>query len=162
MRVPSDDDGMSALLEPQPLSGADLQYLAPEILQNQPFDGYAVDLWAAGIMLCIMLFGAKTPFMWASPTDKTFREISLNGNLKGAVGRWLQRTAAEEAGEGGVELQYPLVSEDALDLIQGMLRAKPSDRFRLDQVKEHPWMAGRSTPPAVPTPSHHHHTPVGR
>lgn len=140
LRVPAqeEEESSTTLLNPQGSCGTNLLYLAPEILQNMPFDGYATDLWSAGIMLSIMLFGTGAPFVWASPDDKRFREISLKGNLRDVARKW-------ESLEPGVA---PM-SEEALDLLQNMLRANPAERLTLEGVREHPWFAGVATPPQM-------------
>lgn len=134
--MPKDAETAHALLDPQASCGTNLLYLAPEILQNVPFDGYAVDLWACGIMLAIMLFGTGAPFVWASPDDKRYRDISVKGNLRDVARKW-------ESRNHGVAP----VSDDALDLLQNMLRANPSERLSLEGIKEHAWFLADATPP---------------
>ncbi|KAK1744707.1 serine/threonine-protein kinase [Skeletonema marinoi] len=96
-------------------------YISPEILENaDPFDGFAVDVWAAGVVLFIMLVGLP-PFELASRDDPRFRLIS-RGGLHQLVERW----------------QRP-ISPDAIDLLQNMLRENPRDRLSLFQVMNHPW-----------------------
>lgn len=143
LRVPMLDDTPSHL-SPQACCGTTLLYLAPEILQNVPFDGFAVDLWAAGIMLAIMLFGTGAPFVWASPDDKRFREISLHGNLREVARKW------ELQNHGALP-----VSEEALDLLQSMLRANPTERLTIQGIQEHPWFTAEATPPQFSMTSFH-------
>lgn len=132
-------DDTPVLLNPQECCGTNLLYLAPEILQNVPFDGFTVDLWAAGVMLAIMLFGPGAPFVWASSDDRRFREISINGNLRDVARKW-------ELQNGGVP-----VSEEALDLLQNMLRANPKDRLKIQDIQEHPWFVAEASPPQLST-----------
>ena len=96
-------------------------YISPEILENsEPFDGFAVDVWAAGVVLFIMLVGLP-PFELASRDDPRFRLI-CRGGLHQLVERW----------------QRP-ISPEAIDLLQNMLRENPRDRLSLFQVMNHPW-----------------------
>lgn len=96
-------------------------YISPEILANiEPFDGFAIDIWAAGIVLFIMLVGLP-PFELASHDDPRFRLIS-RGGLRQLIEQW----------------QRP-ISPDAIDLLQNMLRENPRDRLSLFQVMDHPW-----------------------
>mmetsp|Transcript_4440 Transcript_4440/g.11230 ORF Transcript_4440/g.11230 Transcript_4440/m.11230 type:complete len:412 (+) Transcript_4440:244-1479(+) len=97
-------------------------YISPEILQNtDPFDGFAIDIWAAGIVLFIMLVGLP-PFEWASSDDPRFRLI-CRGGLQQLVEQW----------------QRP-ISLHAIDLLQNMLREDPRDRLSLFQILNHPWV----------------------
>jgi serine/threonine protein kinase len=122
------------LIEPQDPCGTDPQHLAPELLNKEPFDGYAVDLWSAGVMLFSMLLGTDTLFAAPLPEDLKFKEICIRGNLKGALGRWQDKKA-------------PPVSDDALDLLQGMLQAAPNDRLSADAVRAHPWVTAKDVAP---------------
>lgn len=105
-------------------------YMSPEIYQNsEPFDGYAVDMWAAGVILFLMLTGFP-PWEKASPTDERFLYMTA-GYLVQMLTEW-------EIG----------LSSDALDLLQRMLFLDPKDRLCLDQVRAHPWMVnGRRARP---------------
>jgi len=97
-------------------------YISPEILQNsEPFDAFAVDIWACGIVLFIMLVGLP-PFEWASSDDPRFRLIG-RGGLQQLVEQW----------------QRP-ISHQAMDLLQCMLRPDPRDRLSLFQILQHPWV----------------------
>lgn len=104
-------------------------YISPEILKNSdPFDGFAIDIWAAGIVLFIMLVGLP-PFEWASTDDPRFRLI-CRGGLQQLVEQW----------------QRP-ISLHAVDLLQNMLREDPRDRLSLFQILNHPWVTeGVETP----------------
>jgi serine/threonine protein kinase len=108
-------------------------YMSPEIYQNtEPFDGYAVDMWAAGVILFLMLTGFP-PWERASPTDERFHYMTA-GYLVQMLTEW-------EIG----------LSSDALDLLQRMLFLDPKDRLSLDQVRAHPWMVnGRRARPNEP------------
>jgi serine/threonine protein kinase len=97
-------------------------YLSPEVcLSEQPFDGPAVDLWAAGVMLFIMLTGAPP---WEEPkmSDENFKLMT--------TGHLVRILTERRAG----------LSVDAMDLLQRMLWLDPADRLSLEQVCAHPWM----------------------
>lgn len=103
-------------------------YISPEILQNcQPFDGFAVDVWAAGIVLFIMLVGLP-PFEWASADDPRFRLI-CRGGLKQLVDQW----------------QRP-ISFEAIDLLQSIFREDPRERPSLFQILQHPFLSQATNP----------------
>ena len=100
-------------------------YLSPEVcLSERPFDGPAVDLWAAGVILFVMLTGSPP---WEEPRleDDNFRLMTT-----GHMGRMLEERVAG-------------LSADAMDLLQSMLFLDPADRLSLEQVRAHPWMTHR-------------------
>ena len=117
------------LITPQGTCGKWI-YMSPEIYQNSaPFDGHAVDMWAAGVILFLMLTGFP-PWDRASQTDERFRYMSA-GYLVQMLTEW----------------EIP-ISPDAMDLLQRMLFLDPKDRLCLDQVRAHPWMInGQVQPP---------------
>lgn len=106
-------------------------YMSPEIYQNTGnFDGFAIDLWAAGVILYIMLTGFP-PYDHATMADKRF-EIIVEGELMQQLRTW--------------EIY---LSDDAGDLMQKMLRLDPKERLSLAEVMEHPWV----TNPEVECPN---------
>lgn len=109
------------LILPQGVCGK-WHYMSPEVCKNQlPFDGPAVDLWAAGVILFLMLTGFPP---WERPmlTDERFKYMS-NGYLVQMLTEW-------QVG----------LSADAMDLLQRMFWVDPTDRLSLEQVCAHPWM----------------------
>ena len=126
LRVPFVDQNMNQryLILPQGVCGK-WHYMSPEVCKNQlPFDGPAVDLWAVGVILFLMLTGFPP---WERPTltDERFRYMS-NGYLVQMLTEW----------------QLGL-SADAMDLLQRMFWLDPTDRLSLEQVCAHPWMNNR-------------------
>merc|ERR1719215_1191907 len=123
--------GLRTLIIPQGQCGKP-NYISPEVLQNdEAFDGYAIDLWASGIILFIMLVGLP-PFEWATRDDPRFRMIT-GGGLVSMLHQW-QRTISAEAG----------------DLLQRMLKEDPKERLTLIEVMDHPWVVEDET--TAPTP----------
>jgi serine/threonine protein kinase len=117
------------LLSPQGTCGKWI-YMSPEIYKNKDaFDGYAVDVWAAGVILFLMLTGFP-PWERACATDERFKYMTA-GYLVQMLSEW-------ELG----------ISSDAMDLLQRMMWLDPKDRLSLDQVRGHPWMQGPVSPPA--------------
>ena len=117
------------LVRPQGTCGKWI-YMSPEIYKNkESFDAYAVDIWAAGVILFLMLTGFP-PWERASQTDERFKYMT-GGYLVQMLTEW-------EIG----------ISSDAMDLLQRMFFIDPKDRLSLEQVRAHPWMVnGRSDPP---------------
>lgn len=117
-----------SLILPQSACGK-WYYLSPEVCESeQPFDGPAVDLWAAGVILFIMLTGLPP---WEEPkmTDENFKLMS--------TGYIVQILTERRAG----------LSADAMDLLQRMFWLDPADRLSLEQVWAHPWMAHKDILP---------------
>ena len=130
LRVPTSEDGTTVhKLEPQSAFGKHPEYIPPEVFRNEAFDGFAVDLWAAGVMLYLMLFGDAMMFSAPIPEDPKFQEMCLAGHLKNVVEKF----------QASVPDQKP-VSDEAIDLLQSMLRADPEDRLTLAEVQDHPWV----------------------
>jgi aurora kinase A len=92
-----------------------LDYLPPEmILGPNRAHGFAVDIWALGI-LCYEFLCGKTPFQDVN-RSKTYDNISYR------------------------EIKFPAgLSPYAVHLISGMLQKDPKRRLNLDQILSHPW-----------------------
>ena len=141
LRVPfaaDDDDGqvtdvssgnLRLLMKPMTPCGKP-NYISPEVIRSEgPFDGFAIDLWATGVILFIMLVGLP-PWEFAREEDPRYRMI-ISGGLARMLRSWDRQ-----------------VSEPAADLLQKMLNRNPSDRLSLCEVKDHPWVVdddGRGT-----------------
>ena len=122
---------MRRLMNPQGTCGKH-NYMSPEIFQNTDnFDGFAIDLWAAGVILYIMLTNFP-PYDQASPTDQRF-EIIMNGELVSQLEEWDIR-----------------LSPEAGDLLQNMLRVDPRERLTLAEIMEHPWVTNSDV--GIPSP----------
>lgn len=104
--------------------GGKWKYMAPEVLAREDFDGFAIDLWAAAVILYIMIVGLA-PFKWAHESDKRFEKFS-KGKLMGMMKYW----------------KIP-ISDEAGDLLQNMFWRDPSKRLTLAQVMLHPWVVDR-------------------
>lgn len=104
--------------------GGKLMYLAPEVVASESFDGFAIDLWASGVVLFVLLVGLA-PFKWAHASDKRYAKIG-----KGSL---------HELMHG---LKIPLADE-ACDLLQNMFWRDPHKRLTLSQVMQHPWVLNK-------------------
>ena len=108
-------------------------YISPEILKSElPFDGFAIDLWAAGVILFIMLVGLP-PWEFAKRDDPRFCVVQ-KGGLRSMLVKWNRA-----------------ISDDAADLLQKMLMEDPRERLSLCEVKDHHWVMreDRPLPPIV-------------
>ncbi|CAB9513045.1 activated protein kinase catalytic subunit alpha-1 [Seminavis robusta] len=125
LKVPTDQHGRRHLIQPQGPSGK-WTYMAPELLeghrnQAEGFDGYAIDMWAVGVILYIMLTG-QTPWKMPHVTDLKFQKYTDG---------WMEDIMISQ----GMRL-----TGNAFCLLQRMLWLNPRDRLCLQQVRSHPWM----------------------
>jgi len=97
------------------------QYWAPEVLSVQDGGGtydQAADLWGLGVVLFVMLSG-RYPFDGRKrPLEEQIRSAAFNINTS----RWRG------------------ISDDAKDLVRGLLQVDPCKRLRLENCFCHPWI----------------------
>ena len=111
-------------------------YIAPEIIlstKDKGYKGFPVDIWSAGIALYIMLSG-KLPFNLDDDFQDDFDEYN-NNNIK----------------EKNKKLKYEIVhnepkyiekiSDEARNLLNGLLNKNPLKRLTCDQILNHPWFS---------------------
>ena len=91
-------------------------YIAPEILRNKNGYTFGVDLWSAGVVLYAMLYGT-VPFKAASMDE--LHSLILRGVY----------TLKDD------------ISQEARDMLRGLLDINPHKRFNYDQINSHPWLA---------------------
>ncbi|KAG5486884.1 hypothetical protein LSCM4_06352 [Leishmania orientalis] len=89
-------------------------YVAPEVLKEQGYDGLKADIWSCGVVLFVMMAG-YLPFDDEN-VNALFTKI--------------------ERGEFRMARHF---STDARDLISRMLTVDPQERISLDGVIAHPW-----------------------
>jgi len=94
-------------------------YIAPEIISEEGYSGYGVDLWSLGVLLYAMLCGT-VPFKATNMKDL---HLLIN--------------------KGDFSFPNP-ISEEAQDLIRKMLTKDPLERISLPEVLSHPWMTKMS------------------
>jgi serine/threonine protein kinase len=131
-RDDADITTMRRLILPEKICGKPL-YLAPEQWDGTPFDGVAIDLWAMGTMLLVMLTGCD-PWAVAQPSDAWYNFIVVQGQLEEAL--------RLKHGGGGFGLGHRTLSASVVDLLQKILQPDPRDRPSLYEVQHHPWVQG--------------------
>eukprot|EP01136_Pigoraptor_vietnamica_P007451 Opistho-1_new@2671 len=94
-------------------------YISPEVLKRVPY-GKAVDMWACGVILYILLAGY--PPFWHEDRQKLYSLIILG------------------------EYDYPSpdfddVTPAARDLIDKLLTGDPAQRLSIQEALNHPWIA---------------------
>ena len=139
-------------------AGRNPQYVAPELWYDhsesdtlfcQTTDtavqgGYAADLWSAGVMLLAMLMGSEALFAIPFPADPVFRRITHRQHLKEYIEtqQTKSRPLASLGGcaKDGNTTSTTIISEEAVDLLQRMLRVDPHERMTLADLVQHPWL----------------------
>ncbi|XP_040821340.1 serine/threonine-protein kinase DCLK3 [Ochotona curzoniae] len=102
-------------------------YVAPEILSEKGY-GLEVDMWAAGVILYILLCGFP-PFRSPERDQEELFNIIQLGHFEFLAPYW------------------DSISDAAKDLVSRLLVVDPKKRYTAHQVLQHPWIeaAGKST-----------------
>jgi serine/threonine protein kinase len=108
-------------------------YMAPEILDKQPYQGQVVDLFACGVILFIMLT-QHPPFQMANCDDMYYKLLATNRSDL----FWKAHSNRKPAG---------FFSDEFKDLITCMLQLHPHQRLCMADVIGHPWMQGPMASP---------------
>lgn len=134
------DFGFAAPIEGRDGSGnlntklGTLNYMAPEIHLKMPYQGASVDIFAAAIILFIMV-AQHPPFTTAQPQDPFYKCIAANRSDV----FWKIHSKNKPGKED-------FFSKDFKDFIEKMMSLDPNHRPTIEQIMQHPWMQG-------PTPS---------
>jgi len=112
-------------------------FTAPEVflnVQGHAYEGEAVDVWACGVVLYMLLFGSH-PFIAESDTEMSPPEQMV---------RLIENTVK------GL-LQIPSGSENKLsvDLLRRILVSNPKQRYGIKEIMEHPWFQENLPPGAL-------------
>nr|XP_020820005.1 LOW QUALITY PROTEIN: serine/threonine-protein kinase DCLK3 [Phascolarctos cinereus] len=108
-------------------------YVAPEILSEKGY-GLEVDMWAAGVILYILLCGFP-PFRSRERDQEELFAIIQQGHFDFLSPYWDN------------------ISEAAKDLVRQLLLVDPKKRYTAHQVLEHPWIkaARKASPVSLQT-----------
>lgn len=93
-------------------------YVAPEVLLRQPY-GKAVDVWATGVILFVMLGGS---FPFNHPHQNTLFRIIIKGAYKFSA-------------------KWDSVSAEGKDLVSKILVVDAASRITTQDILNHPWMS---------------------
>lgn len=96
-------------------------YMAPEILENKPFNAFQADVWACGISLYFML-NADVPF------KQEQSKLQLQAEQK-REWKWTDDMAEEPTAELNA-------------IMRTMLDPDPKTRIRMNALVLHPWVSG--------------------
>ena len=92
-------------------------YIAPEILRDKGYYGFACDVWSAGVVLYAMLYGT-VPFKANNMND--LHKLIMKGKY----------TLKDD------------ISESSRDLLKNLLQRDPNQRMSIPDILNHPWMQG--------------------
>ncbi|KAF5301157.1 hypothetical protein FQA39_LY10835 [Lamprigera yunnana] len=95
-------------------------FMAPEVVERRQY-GKAIDIWAAGVMLHLLLSGTL-PF---HGTGRRLLDTICRGKLYLDTPQW------------------EIISDSAKDLIRQMLSVDPSQRITIQEVLSHRWIRER-------------------
>ncbi|XP_008202852.1 serine/threonine-protein kinase GA29083 [Nasonia vitripennis] len=110
-------------------------YVAPEILAEVGY-GLKIDVWAAGVILYILLCGFP-PFVSTDNEQEKLFERILCGQYEFTSPYWDN------------------ISQSAKELISNMLQAQPELRFSAEDVLDHPWLLEANQQIDYQSPSNH-------
>ena len=109
-------------------------YMAPEIhMKASYYHGILVDLFAAGIILFIMITG-HPPFNCAKPKDPYYNMICTNRHDR----FWAAHSKKKPNGE-------KFFTEEFKSLINAMLAFDPTQRPSIAEIITHPWFEGQTS-----------------
>ncbi|KAK1402764.1 Calcium-dependent protein kinase 32 [Heracleum sosnowskyi] len=101
-------------------------YMAPEVLRRHY--GPEVDIWSAGVILYILLCGV--PPFWAE-TEQGVAQAIIRSVVDFKRDPW------------------PMISDNAKDLVKKMLNPDPKQRLTAQEVLDHPWLQNAKKNPNV-------------
>ena len=146
--------GLARRMPVNTIPGGTPQYAAPELTRySAPLNGYAVDVWAAGVTL-LMISISRNPFAlteFAPSADGDLHNRPAGRAVLTAVLRLTK--AAQDAGRNGVLAAcdyftdkkgvnaFRELPEGLQKLLNGMLYVDPALRLTIQQVVEDPWLA---------------------
>ena len=110
-------------------------YMAPEIIQNQAYQGQVVDLFALAVILFIMRSG-HPPFGRATEDDRYFQLLATNRSDL----FWKAHSQSAQKGPN-------FYSEEFKDLITCMLQFHPHQRLCIADIVGHPWLSETESHP---------------
>lgn len=107
-------------------------YVAPEVLGPEKYDK-SCDMWSLGVIMYILLCGYP-PFYsnHGAPISPGMKKRIRNGQYEFPAQDWAR------------------VSQDAKDLIRGMLKTDPDDRLSIREVMANKWISQPQMVPATP------------
>jgi len=107
-------------------------YVAPEVLGPEKYDK-SCDIWSLGVIMYILLCGF--------PPFYSNHGLAISPGMKKRI-----RTGQYEFPKP----EWTNVSQDAKDLIRGMLKTDPQERLTIDDIIKNKWIAQYTAVPQTP------------
>ena len=126
-RVKLADFGLAVALPPKVMiikKAGTVAFMAPELVYEEPSD-FKADIWSLGILL-YTLISSRLPFDAGCYTNERIHEV---------IGKEIPFEGPE----------WQSVDPHAIDLIRNMLIFEQDQRYSIEQVLSHPWLAQEST-----------------
>eukprot|EP00208_Stichococcus_sp_RCC1054_P006645 CAMPEP_0206137726 /NCGR_PEP_ID=MMETSP1473-20131121/2795_1 /ASSEMBLY_ACC=CAM_ASM_001109 /TAXON_ID=1461547 /ORGANISM="Stichococcus sp, Strain RCC1054" /LENGTH=349 /DNA_ID=CAMNT_0053530941 /DNA_START=308 /DNA_END=1357 /DNA_ORIENTATION=- len=99
------------------------EYMAPEVLTTEVYDGKSADIWSCGVMLYVMLMGS---FPFRRPDDEKVKGVRRMQLMFGRI------ISADF-------ILPPKASVACRDLLKQMLCSEPARRISIAGIMNHPW-----------------------
>lgn len=132
-----------------PVGSAD--FMAPEVVDVWQYQALSYDkrcdLWSLGIILYILLCGRRPFYAHCDDDECGFDEGDACEDCQELLFKSIQQGVYKFYGP-----EWDDVSEEAKDLIQHLLVKNPYQRYTVDQVLRHPWLAKESSQAPLATP----------
>ncbi|KAJ9514865.1 kinase-like domain-containing protein [Haematococcus lacustris] len=117
-------------------------YMSPQITAAKAqgkalYDGTKADVWAMGVLLCVMLIG-KFPFEGDSVST-----MGVNDPMKKV---WVQQNKTTWSQNSLLKEQLPYLSPEAHDILDRMFELDEQKRIDLRGIMAHPWYNGPMRP----------------
>ena len=107
------------------------RYMPPEMLEKNAYIGICADLFAAGVILFVLVMGMMPTHKSAESNDYLYR--------------YFRKKEYEEYWTiiaNILNLDLGTISEDYFHLVTTMLKYDFQRRFTVDEIKDHPWLKG--------------------
>ena len=120
-------------------------YASPEIIKGEAYNGFCIDIWAAGIIMFAMLCGYLPFDDDEEEEDDSNEENKSDGNNKN---RNNFSSSNEESNESDNEVLFQRIlegkvdfpdylSKDSIDLMKRILVIEPEKRIQIKDIKKH-------------------------
>uniref|UniRef100_A0A3P9A8Z3 Ribosomal protein S6 kinase n=1 Tax=Esox lucius TaxID=8010 RepID=A0A3P9A8Z3_ESOLU len=115
-----------------------LQYAAPELFHSTGYD-QACDLWSLGVILYTMLSG-QVPFQ-----SEQQQRAGMTSSYAADIMHKIKEGDFSLAGDA-----WKGVSEEAKELVKGLLTVNPERRLKLSALRENGWLQGGANVSSTP------------